>query len=127
MCVARVVVHVVLVGVTLVLVMHVAGLVAVVLVGVALVVGVVVGLGVVLVGIALVLVMHVARFVAVVFVGIALVDGVFLQLTQTSLNDTPFSLTVWSDVKHLGPEVNPGTRLPDCLRGPLSGYPPRTP
>ena len=66
---------VVFVGVALVRVMHVPGLIAVVFVIVALMLGV---LGVMFVGVALVLVMHVPGLIAVVFVGIALVLVVFV-------------------------------------------------
>ena len=66
-------VSVVLVVVALVDVVHVARLIAVVLVGVALVLVVRMLVGMVLVGVALVDVVHVARLVAVVFVRVALV------------------------------------------------------
>ena len=70
---------VVVVGVTLVDVVDVAGLVAVVLVGIALVHVVGVVFGVVLVAIALVDVVDVTGLISVVFVGVALVNGVLLH------------------------------------------------
>ena len=79
MGVAGVVVNVVFVGVALVRVMDVAGLVAVMLVGVALVNVVVVQLSVMLVSVALVNVVDVAGFVAVMLVGVALVNVVYLH------------------------------------------------
>ncbi len=79
MNVSGVVVDVVFVSVALVGVMDVAGLVAVVFVGIALVNVVVVKLGVVLVAIAFVDVVDVAGLVAVVFMGVALVDIVMLH------------------------------------------------
>ena len=67
---------VVLVGVTLVGVVHVSRFITMVFVGVALVRIVFMVLGVVFVGVALVGVVHVSRFVTVVFVGVALVPAV---------------------------------------------------
>ncbi len=79
MNVAGVVVGVMFVAVALVDVVDVAGLVAVVLVSVALVHGMVVKLSVMFVAVALVDVVNVAGFVAMVFVSIALVDIVNLH------------------------------------------------
>ena len=87
MGVAGVVVNVVLVGVTLVGVMDVAGLVAMVLMGIAFVGVVVVQLGMVLVRVALVNIVNVAGFVPVMLVGVALVDIVYLHgFTSLSCN-----------------------------------------
>ncbi len=66
---------VVFVGVALVLVVHVPGLIAVVFVVVALMLGV---LGVMLMGVALVLVVHVPGLIAVMLMGVALVLVVFV-------------------------------------------------
>ena len=76
---ARMVMFVVLVPVALVNVVDMAGLIAVVFVGIALVRVVIVDLGVVLVGIALVGVVNVARLFPMMFVSVALVDIVFLH------------------------------------------------
>ena len=73
------VMFVVLVAVALVNVVDMAGLIAVVLMGIALVRVVVVGLSVVLVAVALMHVMNVARLFPMMFVSVALVDIVFLH------------------------------------------------
>ena len=101
MNVTGVVVGVVLVAVALVDVVDVAGLVAVMFVGVTLVDVVVVSLSVVLVAVALVNVVDVAGFVAVMLVGVTLVDIVLL---------------------HLMPPKKPGTTLLNLPHSPLINY-----
>ena len=106
----------VFVVVALVLVVHVTGLIAVVLVVVALVLGVLVAVVVVFVIVALVICVHVTRLVTVVFVVVA-----FVLVVTAVCHEKPLTfsarragLSTVGPTELLIPEVNFRSHLRDC-------------